>query len=334
MKDMIYRNTCMKVTIIIPNYNGQKFVKDCFDALSKQTCKDFKTLVIDNASEDGSDEYIKLHYPEVEVVRLKKNYGFSGAVNKGIDLATTPYVILLNNDTEVEEHFVEKLVEGIEEDDKIFSCSSKMINFNNREVMDDAGDLYSVVGWGFQRGVDQKTELYDQSIDIFSACAGAAIYRKSVFDEIGKFDLHHFAYLEDIDLGYRAKIQGYRNVYCPHAVVYHVGSGTSGSKYNTFKVKLAARNNLYLIYKNMPFAQFLINFPFLTAGFITKYFFFKKIGFGNDYLKGIKEGFLSLHKLQRVPYEEKNLKNYIQIEKELFKNTFVYLFDYMKRRVK
>lgn len=324
----------MKVTIIIPNYNGQKFVEKCFDSLSKQTYQDFKTLVIDNASEDGSDLFIQQHYPNVEVIKLNKNYGFSSAVNKGIELADTPYVILLNNDTEVDEKFVEKLVEGIEADDNIFSCSSKMINFQDRDIMDDAGDLYSIVGWGFQRGVGQKTELYDRSVDVFSSCAGAAIYRRELFDQIGKFDLHHFAYLEDIDLGYRAKIQGFRNVYCPEAIVYHVGSGTSGSKYNAFKVKLAARNNLYLIYKNMPFLQFLVNFPCLTAGFIAKYFFFKKIGFGSEYLKGIKEGLLTLYKLQRVEYKTENFRNYIQIEKELIANTFVYVFDYMKRRVK
>ncbi len=105
--------------------------------------------------------------------------------------------------------------------------------------------MYSVLGWAFQRGVGRPEGLYKKSCRVFTACAGAAIYRREVFETIGYFDEMHFAYLEDIDVGYRAKLYGYDNVFCPEAVVYHVGSGTSGSKYNSFKVKLAARNNVY-----------------------------------------------------------------------------------------
>lgn len=323
----------MKVTVVIPNYNGQKFMKTCLDSLRKQSYKEFKTLVIDNASDDGSYEYVKDNYPEVELVRLKKNYGFSAAVNTGIDLSETPYVLLLNNDTEAEEDFILELVKGIEKSDDIFSCSSKMINFSNREVMDDAGDLYSVIGWGFQRGVGQSVQFYKKDAEVFSACAGAAIYRKKVFEEIGKFDLKHFAYLEDMDVGYRARIHGYKNMFCAKAIVYHVGSGTSGSKYNSFKVKLAARNNVYLIYKNMPFWQLAVNFPLIAAGFLVKYIFFKNMGYGDDYKEGFIEGIRKMHQLKKVEYDEKYLNNYLNIEIQLIKNTFVYVKDFFRRRL-
>lgn len=323
----------MKVTVVIPNYNGLKFMKTCLDSLREQSYKEFQTLVIDNASEDGSYEFVKDNYPEVRLVRFKKNYGFSAAVNKGIDLSETPYVLLLNNDTEADRDFVLELVKGIEKSDDIFSCSSKMINFNNRELMDDAGDLYSVIGWGFQRGVGQSADKYKKDAEIFSACAGAAIYRKNVFDEIGKFDLKHFAYLEDLDVGYRAKIHGYKNMYCANAIVYHFGSGTSGSKYNPFKVKLAARNNVYLIYKNMPFLQLAVNLPLILAGFLVKYMFFRNMGYGDDYKQGFLEGIRNMHKLKKVAYDEKDLSNYIKIEIELIKNTFVYAKDFIKRRL-
>lgn len=323
----------MKVTVVIPNYNGLKFMKTCLDSLREQSYKEFQTLVIDNASEDGSYEFVRDNYPEVRLVRLKKNYGFSAAVNKGIDLSGTPYVLLLNNDTEADRDFIAELVKGIEKSDDIFSCSSKMINFNDRELMDDAGDLYSVIGWGFQRGVGQRADAYKKDAEIFSACAGAAIYRKSVFDEIGKFDLKHFAYLEDMDVGYRAKIHGYKNMYCANAIVYHVGSGTSGSKYNPFKVKLAARNNVYLIYKNMPFLQLAVNLPLILAGFLVKYMFFKNMGYGDDYKQGFLEGIKKMHKLKKAEYDEKYLSNYMKIELELIKNTFVYAKDFIKRRL-
>lgn len=323
----------MKVTVVIPNYNGKRFIKTCLDSLQKQTYREFKTIMVDNASEDGSYEYVKENYPQVQIVRLKKNYGFSAAVNKGIDLSDTPYVLLLNNDTEAHEDFIAELVKGIEQSEDIFSCSSKMINFNNRDIMDDAGDLYSLIGWGFQRGVGQKEKYFKKDTEVFSACAGAAIYRKKVFDEIGKFDLSHFAYLEDMDLGYRAKIYGYKNMYCAKAIVYHVGSGTSGSKYNSFKVRLAARNNIYLIYKNMPFLQLAVNLPFIAAGFLVKYMFFKKIGYAEDYKQGFLEGMRTMHRLKKVSYDEKNRNQYLYIEAELIKNTFVYAKDFLRRRL-
>lgn len=321
----------MKVTVVIPNYNGMKFVKTCLDSLRKQNYKDFKTLVIDNASTDGSYEYIQENYDEVELVRLKKNYGFSAAVNKGIDLTDTPYVILLNNDTESDENFVGELVEAIEKSDDIFSCSSKMVNYNERDKMDDAGDMYCIIGWGFQRGVAQSVDKYTKDSEVFSACAGAAIYRKEIFEKIGKFDLKHFAYLEDIDVGYRAKIYGYRNMFCSKAIVYHVGSGTSGSKYNSFKVKLAARNNVYLIYKNMPLLQLILNMPFLGMGFLIKYLFFSKLGFAKDYREGFIEGIKTMYKLDKVKYNENNLYNYLNIEKSLIKNVFLYAREYIER---
>ena len=238
-----------KVTIVIPNYNGLKFMEPCFKALSMQICRDFDILVVDNGSTDGSVEWLKEQ--EIPAIFLPENTGFSGAVNVGLKAAATPYVILLNNDTEPDFHYVGEMIKAIERSPKIFSVSCKMIQLCRKELMDDAGDMYSLLGWAYQRGVD----AHPQNITgpaASSACAGAAIYRREVFDEIGYFDEMHFAYLEDLDVGYRARIAGYDNIYCPTAMVYHVGSGTSGSKYNPFKVKLAARNNIYLNYKNMP----------------------------------------------------------------------------------
>ncbi len=265
-----------KATIIIPNYNGLKFMEPCMEALKRQTCQDFDLLVVDNGSDDGSAEWLKEQ--EIPSIFLAENTGFSGAVNVGIQAAKTPYVILLNNDTEAEPDYVEQLIRAIEGSPRIFSVSPKMIQLYNKSLMDDGGDMYSIMGWAYQRGVGQEVERYNRPCHIFSACAGAAIYRREVFEEIGYFDEMHFAYLEDIDVGYRAKIAGYYNRYCPKAVVYHVGSGTSGSKYNSFKVRLAARNTVYLAYKNMPLPQLVVNsFP-LSLGIVGKYCFIKKRG--------------------------------------------------------
>lgn len=322
--------TDRKVTVIIPNYNGLVFMEPCFAALDKQTGEAFEVLVVDNGSTDGSVEWLKEH--QIPSIFLKENTGFSGAVNAGIKAAVTPYVILLNNDTEVTPSFVSELTAAMERSPSVFAVSSKMIQMHHKELMDDAGDMYSVLGWAYQRGVGQDVRLYNREREVFSACAGAAVYRREVFDEIGYFDEMHFAYLEDIDVSYRAKIHGYHIRYCPAAVVYHVGSGTSGSKYNSFKVKLAARNNIYLNYKNMPFLQLLFNALPIALGIGVKYLFFKKRGFEKDYVAGLKEGVRTLGNCRKVPYNPSHFLNYLSIQWELIAGTVLYVYEYLRRQ--
>ena len=319
-------------TVIIPNYNGLRFMEECMAALKAQTYRNFKILVVDNGSTDGSVDWLKER--QIETIFLKENTGFSGAVNVGIRAADTPYVILLNNDTRADEYFVAELVRALEQSPRIFSVSSKMIQMYAPQLMDDAGDMYSVLGWAYQRGVGQDIRRYRKSRRVFSACAGAAIYRREIFEEIGYFDEMHFAYLEDIDVGYRARIAGYDNIYCPAAVVWHVGSGTSGSKYNSFKVKLAARNNIYLNYKNMPALQLFVNAVPIAVGTFLKYQFFRKLGYEKDYLEGLKEGVRTAHSCKKVEYRPEHLRNYLAIEMELIAGTFLYVYEFTVRKRK
>ena len=320
----------IKTTIIIPNYNGLSFMEPCFESLKEQTVRDFKVLVVDNGSTDGSVEWLKEH--RVPSIFLKENTGFSGAVNTGIRAADTPYVLLLNNDTRVELGFVAAMERAMDQSPKIFSVSSRMIQMYHPELLDDAGDMYSILGWAYQRGVGRSVNLYQKSCRVFSACAGAAIYRRAVFDEIGLFDELHFAYLEDIDVGWRAKLYGYDNVYCPDAAVYHVGSGTSGSRYNSFKVRLAARNCIYLNYKNMPGWQILLNAPFLLAGIFVKYLFFVKNGFGGDYVSGLKEGIRTRKQCRRVPGLLKRFGAELKVQFEMICGTGLYVYEFLRRQ--
>lgn len=317
-------------TIIIPNYNGLKFMDECIRSLNAQTYPNFRTLVVDNGSTDGSVEWLKEH--QIDTIFLPENTGFSGAVNVGIKAADTPYVLLLNNDVRVDEYFVAEMVRAIGQSERIFSVSSRMIQMYHPELLDDAGDMYSILGWAYQRGVGRSVNLYQKSCRVFSACAGAAIYRRAVFDEIGLFDELHFAYLEDIDVGWRAKLYGYDNVYCPDAAVYHVGSGTSGSRYNSFKVRLAARNCIYLNYKNMPGWQILLNAPFLLAGIFVKYLFFVKNGFGRDYVSGLKEGIRTRKQCRRVPGLLKRFSAELKVQFEMICGTGLYVYEFLRRQ--
>ena len=233
----------------------------------------------------------------------------------------------------MDKNYIREMLRAVKRSPKIFSVSSKMVQLYHPELMDDAGDMYCLLGWAFQRGVGRSSAGYSRPMRIFSACAGAALYRREVFEEIGYFDEMHFAYLEDLDVGYRARIHGYDNVYCPSALVYHVGSGTTGSKYNSFKVKLAARNNIYLNYKNMPLLQLLLNLPGIMAGILLKFAFFYKLGFAGDYLAGIKEGICTRNQCKKVPYRKERFKNYLAVEGELFAATFLYIYEFSSRQL-
>lgn len=232
-----------KVTIVIPNYNGRRLLENCLKTLENQTYTDFKVLIIDNGSTDGSKEIIS-DTLDMEMVSLETNLGFCGAVNLGIQMTNTPYIILLNNDTETDRYFVETLLKAIERSEKIFSCGAQMIDFQNHKILDNAGDLYTAMGWAVARGKGKRCIDYEKKKRVFSCCAGAAIYRMDILNQIGGLDEHHFAYLEDVDLGYRARIHGFENWYIPEAKVYHVGSATTGARYRKEGI-LAARNTYF-----------------------------------------------------------------------------------------
>ena len=281
--------------------------------------------MIDNGSTDGSYELLAAKFPQVETIRFEENTGFCKAVNAGIGKAKTEYIILLNNDTIVEQGFVEALEKAVEQDERIFSGSAKMLSMQEQEKIDDAGDLYCALGWAYAIGKGKAESQYATSYSIFAACGGACIYRKSILDRIGLLDENHFAYLEDIDLGYRALIYGYRNIFVPTARVIHAGSASSGSRYNKFKVDLTSKNSIYLIYKNMPFLQIVLNVPFLMMGFGIKTLFFIKKGLGKAYVTGLFKGIkLSLSpqgREHKVRFQMTNLGNYCKIQLSLWINT-------------
>ena len=211
------------------------------------------------------------------------------------------------------------------QEENVFSVQAKMLQSSNRQLIDDAGDEYNLLGWTKKIGENQSSDNYPQVFEIFSSCAGAALYKKDVLNEIGLFDDNFFAYMEDVDLAIRSQINGYKNLLCPDAIVYHIGSATSGSRYNEFKVKIAARNNVWTVYKNLPIPLKIINFIFLFLGFSIKYVFFIKKGFGSLYLEGIKEGLSTRSKLEKVNFKKDNLKNYFKLEYKLIINTLKFL---------
>ena len=318
----------MKVSVVTPNYNGERFLKTFFESLNEDFEFIGEVIIVDNGSTDKSKEFIKagsFNFP-VKLIENTKNLGFAPAVNQGISEAKYEYIFSLNNDTEVKKGSIEALVNLASSRDDIFSVQAKMLQYDNKELIDDVGDEYNLLGWTKKTGENHNSTEFTEIEEIFSACAGAAMYKKSLLNQLGMFDENFFAYMEDVDLALRSKIHGYKNFLCPDAVVYHIGSATSGSRYNEFKVRLAARNNVWVVYKNLPVPFKIINFIFLFFGFLIKYIFFVKKGFGSTYLDGLKEGLSSRsEKIEKVRFQSKNTKNYFKIEYRLIVNTLKFL---------
>jgi len=313
-----------KLSIVIPNYNGKHYLEKI---LPKLSTSEHEIVIIDNSSTDGSIEYLCEFESQVNVILNSENVGFAGAVNQGIRASQSEFVFLLNNDTDFELDVFETMLDLIKSDEKIFSVASKMIQYHEPSLIDTAGDEYNILGWAHKRGYNKSSKTRDKGKRVFSSCAGAALYRKSVFEKIGYFDEDFFAYMEDVDIGYRANIYGYRNIYCPNAEILHIGSGTSGSGRNAFKARLSGRNNVYVAYKNMPLIQLIINLPFLFIGFLTKHFFFSRHKLGRVYLSGVLDGIRNSKKIQKTPFKFVHLYNYLWIEWRLIVNTFGFVLN-------
>ena len=317
----------MEVSVVTPNYNGERFLKTFLESLNNDSDYIGEVIIIDNGSSDASLDYLKnntFNFPLV-LIENKENVGFSPAVNQGILRAKNDLIFSINNDTEIKKGSIKALIDLISSSEDIFSVQAKMLQYDNKELIDDVGDEYNLLAWTKKTGENHHSSEYQTVKDIFSSCAGAAMYKKSVLEEIGLFDDNFFAYMEDVDLAIRSRINGYRNLLCPDAIVYHIGSATSGSRYNEFKVRLAARNNVWVVYKNFPIPLKIVNFIFLFFGFLIKYLFFLKKGFGSTYVAGIREGLSSRNKIDKVKFESKNMKNYFKIEYRLIINTIKFL---------
>ena len=239
-------------SVVIPNWNGAHHLATCLDALSAQTYPNLDIIVADNASTDNSRLLLSTHYPDVKVVALPENRGFTGACNAGMEAAQGEYVALLNNDTEVDPGWAAAIIDTFHRHPDVGLVASKMLLFNERNRFHTAGDLYRVDGRLVNRGVWEQDEgQYNKEEYVFSACGGSAAYRRSMLDEIGLLDDDFFFSAEDMDLAWRAQLAGYRCIYSPNAVVYHHLAATGGGETASF---YDGRNMIWILVKDYPAA--------------------------------------------------------------------------------
>lgn len=237
-------------SVVIANYNGERHLRTCLDALRQQTFTDFEVIVADDASHDGSLALVERDYPEVRLVINRQNEGFASTCNTGAAASNGRFVVMLNNDTEPDPAWLEELVKVIVANPQAASVASKLMLFDDRKRLHTAGDALLADGTPRNLGAWEVDDgRYDSGAQVFSACGGAAVYRRDVWEALGGYDEDFWMYMEDVDFGFRARLAGYETVLAPEAIVYHHVSASGGDVLASYYV---GRNSIWLIAKNMP----------------------------------------------------------------------------------
>jgi GT2 family glycosyltransferase len=286
------------ISVIIPNYNGSRFLESCLKSLSVQSCRDFETIVVDNGSADDSIQVVRSVAPDAILLIQKKNLGFAGGANAGIRSARGRWVALLNNDTEVAQDWVLQCKKAIEAHPEASFLACRVLDYNDRGRVYSAGDCFLRAGIGYRRGQEQPDRKeFLQEREIFSASGCAALYRKTALDEVGLFDERFFAYLEDVELGLRLQSRGHRGRYAPLAEVYHHGATTSGGEFSGLSVYLRTRNSLLILAKSIPLPILMRCFPMIVFGQFSWLFRVAAHGRLLDYFKGLAGAVALAHEM-------------------------------------
>lgn len=301
------------LSVIIVNWNGREYLPACLDSLLEQTCTDFETIVVDNGSHDGSLDLLRDSYPWVRVVPLAENTGFAGGNNAGYEVSRGRYIVALNNDTRIDRSWLAELLAAVEERPGTGMVASRICSWDEPDRIDSLG--VAICPDGMSRGSRRLREFSELSLekteDILLPSACAALYRRSMVEEIGFFDDDFFAYCEDTDLGLRGRVAGWGAVLARDAVVYHRYS-RSGGVFSPFKLYLVERNHFWAALKSFPIGM-LLALPFWTMVryLVQAQLVFNSKGAGAQFrstpssalvtalLKGILDAFVSLPRLIR-----------------------------------
>ncbi|MFH1826208.1 MAG: glycosyltransferase family 2 protein [bacterium] len=266
------------ISVVILNYNGQRFLADCLSSLKKQTYPNFEILLVDNGSTDISIKYVEENFADfVKLIKNPINYGFSKGNNIGIRAAKGKYVLTLNNDTIVDPDWIAKLVEAAENSEQIGMCASKIYLAKEPGLIDSIGVNIYPDGSSKQRGFREKDQgQYDNEKEALLPSGCAALYRQTMLAEIGLFDEDFVAYCEDTDLGLRARLNGWQCAFAPKAIVHHLYSATSG-QYSTMKAFHVERNHYWVAVKNFPLSALLFVPFFLLLRYFVQALYLAKV---------------------------------------------------------
>ncbi len=329
-----------RVAVVILNWNGKNLLEQFLPSVMQNTLPEIATIyVADNGSTDDSLDFVSKNYPQVKTIALGKNYGFAEGYNRSLEQITEPYTVLLNSDVEVTNGWLLPLLQYMDEHAEVGACQPKLLSFHQREYFEYAGAAGGFIdkyGYPFCRGrifnVMEKDEgQYNQISDIFWATGACLFIRTSLYKEIGGLDPRFFAHMEEIDLCWRIWARGFRVVYVPQSVVYHVGGATL-NKMNSFKTYLNFRNNWYLLYKNYPSSLYRIFFIRFILDMIALVKFLLSFEFKNSWavLKAHLD-FIKTYKYFR-PKRKDNLQQTKTLNiPTIYRGSIVYQF-FIKRK--
>jgi GT2 family glycosyltransferase len=254
-----------QVSVVILTLNGRHLLERCLPAVVSQDYHDYEVVILDNGSTDGSDDWVKSRYPSVRLMRSERNLGFARGNNEAIRTADSDYIATLNNDAEPAANWLTELVRAMCSSPKVGMCASKMVRANDPRIMDACGIAIDRAGIGWNRYSGEAERLDEvQPYEVLGPCAGAALYRRAMLDQVGLFDEDYFIYYEDVDLAWRAQRAGWRCLYVPSARVVHRHSSTvkEGSALKGF---LLGRNKVWTLIKNYPWPEWLVCLPLILG---------------------------------------------------------------------
>lgn len=254
------------VAVVILNWNGKQLLTDFLPSVIKTRYSNLQLIVGDNASTDGSVEYVKSNFPDIQIIENDRNYGFAEGYNRILKQVSADYYVLLNSDVEVPENWIEPVIKAMEADDQIAAAQPKIKWQKDKsqfEYAGAAGGFLDINAFPFCRGrifdkIEADSGQYNEGMEIFWASGAAFFIKRKQWEETGGLDPDLFAHMEEIDLCWRLKNLGYKIIYCPDAEVYHLGGGTLAAS-NPYKVFLNFRNNLMIMQKNLPASEAAIS---------------------------------------------------------------------------
>lgn len=278
-------------TVILINYNGIQDTRNCLKTILNSNYPNFAIKVLDNGSKNNESIQLKKEFdePRITIERSEKNLGFAGGNNYLIKKTISPYIILLNNDTEVETDWLLELIKTAESDESIAISQSKIRSLSNKEYFEyagAAGGMIDMLGYPYARGrvgfhLEKDIGQYDQPVELHWASGAAILLKKEVLDEVGLLPEEFFFYHEETDLCWRVRNAGYKIIFAPKSIIYHKGSGSS-SNILPKKIFFVHRNNLILLARNLSLKRFIWVLPirlFLDYLSIIFYLFTGKISF-------------------------------------------------------
>ncbi len=279
------------VTIIIPALHRPELTRRCIDFIQLQTLPRLEWEIVVVENEARSDSILPDPLPENTTrIELPTNEGTTGSINRAVAATSSKYLLLLNNDIEMQPDYLEVLVRTLEDEPQLGFAAGKLLSAKLRTHLDGAGDAMLIAGGAYRLGsMDEDRGQFDQALPILTGCGAAVLYRREAFEQCGGLDEDFFAYLDDIDLGLRAQLVGYGGVYVPQALAYHIGSATTGAVAHPRILELVTRNQLWLLAKDYP--------PAIVQRYLSRILVFQALWFGyvlrnrgglGAYIRGIR----------------------------------------------